>query len=248
MKTVIIDDKAAIRQTVKLLLDTYAAGEFEVVGEADSVASGLACITEHEPELVLLDVEMEDGTGFDLLVQLQDPTFKVVFITAHDGYALKAFRFSAVDYILKPIVPSDFIKALNKAKESWSLSMNQQSIGNLLTNRQKKAENQQFLLSDADNIFLVKKEEIIRCEAAGNYTIFFLTKDRKITVSRNLKEYIELLDSDDFFRAHKSHFINLKQFDRLEKKDGGIIHMQDGSTLPVAVRRKDLLLEALSRL
>lgn len=248
MRTVIIDDKKPIRDSINVLLEKYTKGEFEVVGEAFGVASGLECIKQHDPELVLLDIEMQDGTGFDLLAQIADPTFKVIFITAHDGYALQAFRFSATDYILKPIVPSDFMEALNKAKQSSSSKTNRQSIKTLLANKHTDTENQQILLSDADNIFLIKKEEIIRCEASGNYTIFFLTQNRQITVSRNLKEYIEILRGKYFFRPHKSHYINLRQFSKLEKKDGGTIYMQDGSTLPVAVRRKDLLLEALTKL
>lgn len=229
---------------MKLLLNTHAP-EIEILGEAESVKSGLEAIEQHNPELILLDVEMEDGTGFDLLSQCPKPKFKVIFITAHDDYALRAIKFSALDYLLKPVDSTELKNALEKAKQQVSEERNALSISTLVHNQNEKQENQKLVLSDSEKIYLVSKHEIIRCQSEGNYTKFFLTNNRELLISKTMKEYIKLLEGKQFFRTHQSHLINLEHFSHYEKADGGTVYMKDGSFLPVAVRRKDLLMEAL---
>jgi len=244
MRTIIIDDKIAIRASLKMLLALYTP-EVVLIGEADGVQTGLKCIQEHQPDLVLLDVEMEDGLGFDLLALCKEINFKVIFVTAHDAYAIKAFKYSAIDYLLKPVDPDELVKAIKKAQTQLSTHQQQLAFHTLQHNRQVKGQQHRLLLSDADHVYLVGIEEIVRCQSAGNYTQFHLTDKRSILVSKTMKEYANLLEDANFFRAHQSHLINLAHFNKYEKKDGGIVHMKDGSTLPVAIRRKERLFEVL---
>lgn len=224
------------------------ASDMEVIGEADGVRAGLKSLEQHKPDLLLLDVEMADGTGFDLLAMYGELDFKVIFVTGHDAYAIKAFKFSAIDYLLKPVDPEELIKAIQKAKKSLNLEEQRMQVSTLVDNKGKPSADQKILLKDTENVYLVEVKDIIRCESETNYTKFFLSDGRKLTISKTLKEYDNLFEEQSFFRAHQSHLINLQHFDRYEKKEGGIVHMKDGSTLPVAVRKKEALLQALGGL
>ena len=245
MRTILIDDEQLARDKTRLLLETYAS-DVQIIAEADGVQAGLKCIQDHQPELVLLDIEMNDGTGFDLLQKCPEINFKVIFITSHDAFAIRAFRVSAIDYLLKPIDIDDLLEALKKAKEEiHSTQISALSIQTLLQNQQKKSRNEKLVLSDAENIYLIEQSEIIRCQSEGNYTKFFLTENRNILIAKTLKTYIDLLDGKYFFRSHRSHLINLQHFQKYEKKEGGSIHLKDGSCVPIATGRKDHLMTAL---
>ncbi|MEP3387155.1 MAG: LytTR family DNA-binding domain-containing protein [Reichenbachiella sp.] len=247
MRIVLIDDDATVRENLRLLLKIYAP-ESSVVGEASGVQSGLDCIRSNKPDLVLLDVEMKDGSGFDLLSLYKDIDFKLIFVTGHNEYAIKAFKYSAIDYVLKPVDPDDLQAALLKASEVHDVQEQRLRVSNLVQNKSLEARKRKILLKDAETVYLVLVSDIIRCESEANYTIFYLLDKRKIMVSKTLKEFDQLFEGQSFFRAHQSHLINLNHFDRYEKKEGGIIHMKDGSTLPVAVRKKEALLSVLSQL
>lgn len=224
------------------------ASDCEVIAEANGVKAGLECLKLNKPDLLLLDVEMQDGTGFDLLAMYGELDFKVIFVTGHDAYAIKAFKFSAIDYLLKPVDPEELIKAIQKAKNALTLDEQNVSVSTLVDNKAKSASDQKILLKDTENVYLIEVKDIIRCESETNYTKFFLVDGRKLTISKTLKEYDSLFEDQSFFRAHQSHLINLIHFDRYEKKEGGIVHMKDGSTLPVAVRKKEALMQALGNL
>ncbi len=245
MKTVIIDDQAATRSKLKKLLAVHAP-QLELIGEAESVATGNILLQQVEPELLLLDVEMGDGTGFDLLAQLSEINFKVVFITAHDGFAIRAFKYSAIDYILKPVDPEDLKRAIERAQANQTPKSSSKNIEVLLSNQQQ-AE-QKLLLNDADNVYLVNQNDVVRLESESNYTRFYLTNGQVVLIARTLKEFAEVLVAPLFFRPHRSHLINLNHFGRLDKKNGGTIYMRDGSSLPVATRKKEQLIEALRSL
>jgi two-component system, LytTR family, response regulator len=244
MRIVLIDDDQTIRENLTTLLSIYAP-ECTIVGEADSVKNGLEKIREFKPELVLLDVRLKDGTGFDLLSFYGKLDFKVVFVTGHDGYAIKAFKFSAIDYILKPVDPDDLVSALNKVKQIGDTKEQNLKVANLVQNKRLDSEEQKIILKDSETVYLVAVNDIIRCESETNYTRFYLVDGRVLMVSKTLKEYDTLFEDQSFFRAHQSHLINLRHFDRFEKKDGGQVFMKDGSTLPVAVRKKESLMMAL---
>ncbi|WKK82209.2 LytR/AlgR family response regulator transcription factor [Marivirga arenosa] len=247
MRTVIIDDNEPTRKKIKTLLSLYTP-EIDIIGEADGVETGFKCINNTKPELVLLDIEMGDGTGFDLLNLYKNPEFVVVFITAHDGYAIRAFQSSAIGYILKPIDSSNLIDTINKAKEQSTLLNNELTIQTLLKNTKSNKKLEKLILSDAENFYLIDISDVIRCESESNYTRFHLVDNQRILIAKTMKSYEEILEANGFFRVHRSHLINLNYFTRLDKKDGGTIFLKDGSDVPLATRRKNLLIEALSKL
>ena len=247
MRIVLIDDDQVVRQNLKTLLSIFSP-ESEIVGEASGVREGLICIKENKPDLVMLDVEMKDGTGFDLLSFYGTADFKVIFVTGHNGYALKAFKFSALDYLLKPVDPMDLVAAIEKMANAMDGTELNLKIANHNNNQKSEIVDQTIVLKDTETVYLVRLADIIRCESEGNYTKFFLANGRKLTITKTLKEYNSLFEGTSFFRAHQSHLINLRHFDRYEKREGGIVYMKDGSTLPVAVRKKESLMLALETL
>ncbi|HYG04507.1 MAG TPA: LytTR family DNA-binding domain-containing protein [Chryseosolibacter sp.] len=247
MRIVLVDDDFVIRDNLKTMLSIYAP-DTHVVGEADGVKAGIACIKENRPDVVLLDVEMKDGTGFDLLSFYGPLDFKVIFVTGYDAYAVKAFKFSAVDYILKPVDPVELSAALQKAKLARDQNEQQIGIANLVQNNRTDRLGKKIVLKDSETVYLVAIRDIIRCESETNYTRFYLLDGRVLMISRTLKEFDLLFEDHGFYRAHQSHLINLHHFDRYEKKDGGSVFMKDGSALPVAIRKKEALMSELERL
>lgn len=247
MRVVLVDDEQNIRETVRALLNIYAP-DVEIVAEANGVKAGILTIKEHKPDLVLLDVEMKDGTGFDLLSLYGIVDFQVIFITGHDAFAIKAFKFSALDYVLKPVDPDDLIKALEKARDNHSSIENDLKIKSLMQNQKDEPQRQKIILKDSKSIFVIEIKDIIRCQSENNYTKFFIQDGREILVSNTLKEYENLFTGHPFFRAHQSHLINMIHLDRFDKRDGGYVVMKNGDDIPVAVRKKESLLEAINKL
>lgn len=247
MRIVLVDDDSVIRENLKTMLSIYSP-QSQVIAEADGVKAGMTCIREHKPDLVLLDVEMKDGTGFDLLSFYGQLDFKVIFVTGHDAYAIRAFKISAIDYVLKPVDPQDLVSALEKAAGLVDRNEQQIKVANLVQNNREDLSSQKIILKDAETVYLVAVKDIVRCASETNYTRFFLTDGRVVMVSKTLKEYDTLFEGQNFFRAHQSHLINLLHFDRYEKKEGGTVFMKDGSSLPVAVRKKESLFTALENL
>ncbi len=241
-KAVIIDDEKNGRNTLNSLLTKYCP-EIEIIGEAFDVNSGIEVIEELNPDIVFLDVEMPDGTGFDLLSQIGDIEFEVIFVTAYDKYAVRAFQFSAVDYLLKPVNPNLLVTAVGKIKDNSEVKLLSEKIDTLLGNTKKLDK---IVLHTAEGIHVVKIENIIRCTADDYYTIFHLKDNSKITVSITLKEYAESLEDFNFFRTHQSHLVNLDYVDRYVNTEGGYLVMQNGDTVEVSRRKKKLLIEALT--
>ncbi|MGL1886236.1 MAG: LytTR family DNA-binding domain-containing protein [Reichenbachiella sp.] len=244
MRAVLVDDDISVIENLKTLLSIYFP-EVEVVDFAQGVKTGIACIKKNKPDLVLLDVEMQDGTGFDLLALYGDIDFQLIFVTGHNGFAIKAFKYSALDYVLKPVDPEDLSSAIEKAKVATSQEQ-QIKVNSFVQNQSAADPDKKIVLKDSEAVYLVTINDIVRCESDGNYTNFYLVDGRKLTISKTLKEYDSMFKRSFFFRAHQSHLINLHHFDRMVKKDGGIVYMKDGSELPVAVRKKDALMTALS--
>ena len=247
LRTIIIDDEQSVRKTLEKLLARNCPN-VKLVAEADGVNSGIETIRKYHPDLILLDIKMDDGTGFDLLKQLEPVDFKVIFITAYDQYAIKAIKFSALDYLLKPVDPEDLTEAINKAEKLVVNELNQQLNTleeNMLTQEKSKKK---IILKTFDNIYLVKLIDIVYCESNDNYTNFHLLGDKKILVSNTLKDYDEMLSEYGFFRAHKSYLVNLMHIDRFEKADGGSVVLNNEIKIPVASRKKDQLLEMLHKI
>ncbi|MCF8369258.1 MAG: LytTR family DNA-binding domain-containing protein [Bacteroidales bacterium] len=245
MKIVIIDDEDRARKSIADLIK-LTNHNLQLVGEGNDVKSGIHVIKAQKPELVLLDINMPDGTGFDLLKSFEIIDFKVIFITAYEEFAIKAFEFSALDYILKPVDPAKLVDALNKAKQLVDQENINLKLNALFANLENSGSGiKKLILKTAESIYIVSTSDIIRCESDSGYTNFFLVDGKKILVSRNLKDYEDMLNGFGFFRIHQSHLINLKYIDHYSKIEGGAVIMKDNSTIPVSRRKKDAFLKLL---
>jgi len=245
IKAVIIDDIKNSRITLADDLNTYCP-EIRVEGEADGVKTGVELIRRVKPDIVFLDIELEDGTGFDILDSFDKIDFKIIFITGLDSYGIKAIKFSALDYLLKPVDPDDLVKAINKFKESEMRYDIKSNVDYLLENiRGVKPKFKRLALNSADKVNMVNIDDIIRCESQSNYTLFYLRGGEQILVTKSLKEYENLLEEYSFIRVHHSHLINLNYLKEYVKTDGGYAVMTDKSNVPVSVRKRDNLLREL---
>lgn len=248
MRIVIVDDEKKVRQTLGHILSMYYPKAM-VVAEADTVQSAITEIEKHKPQVVLLDINLHDKTGFDLLQQIQPISFKIIFITAYQEYAVQAFKFSALDYLLKPVNPDELVLALEKAEQELKKEEYNTQLHTFISNLgATPRENKRIILKTQDSLHVINANEIVRCEADRNYTRFFILGKKEILVSETLKEYEDMLVPLGFFRAHHSHLVNLAHIERFEKRDGGSLIMKDGSNVPVAVRKKDQLMELLQKL
>ena len=240
-RTIIIDDEQDCRETLRTYL-TSLFDDIEIVAEGDGVEKGYSIIQKHKPELVFLDIQLIDGSGFDLLKRIRNIDFSLIFVTAYDEYAIRAFNFSALDYILKPIDPDLLVQAVEKFRNKKDAESLQKRIFNLLSS-QKTIE--KIALPSMEGYFFVKIDNIIRCESDGSYTKFFFLSGDSIMVSRSLKEYDEVLSFQGFCRVHQSHLINLKYVKQYRKGEGGVVILEDNSEIDVARRRKDDFLKAM---
>ena len=245
MRVVIIEDEINVREGFIKLLCSYCP-EVHIVGVADSVESGIEIINTTEFDLLFLDINLPDGSGFDLMYRLKAIDFKLIFVTAYGKYAIDAFKLSAVDYLLKPVSPDLLLKAIEKAKFSiqQTISINRVELLESNLNRPNDQENK-IILKDQDSLHLVQISEIIYCHAEGSYTSFVLTDGRKVMTSTNLKEYEQLLLPYNFLRCHHSYLVNLNHVVALKKQDGGYLETSDKSQIPISIRKKATLIEKL---
>jgi len=245
MKAIIIDDEKNCLELTLNLLQQYCP-QVQVISVATSVEEGYAAITKVKPELVFLDVQMQDGTGFDLLNCFVSVDFKIIFTTAHHEFALDAFKRSAIDYLLKPLSPPDIIQAVSKAEKFLLADDWNTQIKTLLGNvSQPLRQRQKIVLKTFERIYSLHLHEIIRLHSEGSYTEVYLKDGKKIVVSRLLKEFDELLSKDGFIRVHQSHLINEDFIFCFEKSENSIT-MKDNSVVPVSVRKKEQLLSLLN--
>lgn len=242
--SVIIDDETMNTRILKKMLADFCP-QVNVVAEAKDVQQGISVINQYKPALVFLDIEMPYGNAFDLLDELMPVSFEIIFITAFNEYALKAFRYSALDYLLKPVNINELKMAVERAGERVNSKNINSQLNNLLQNLHKKNEAiQKIALPSKDGLLFIAIEDIYRCEASGSYTYIYTRKEGKNISSKSIKEYEELLPGDIFFRIHHSHLVNLKEIKKYHRGRGGYVEMKDGALIDVAVRRKD---EFLSR-
>lgn len=247
LRAVIIDDIDSIRAKNIEMIKAHCPN-VAVIGQAHDVKSGVALIREILPELVFLDVEMPDGTGFDLLQKLHPFTFKVIFITGFQDFAIRAFRFSAIDYLLKPVDTHELVEAVKKAEASINKEYLELKLNTLFSNLEQPKESQKLILKTADKIYSVNIQDIVNCESDKNYTTFNFINAPKLVVSTTLKEYETLLKPFNFFRAHQSHLINMRFFDHFIKADGGnTIVMKNQQQIPLATRKKEDFLALINK-
>jgi two-component system LytT family response regulator len=248
LRIAVVDDRPENRIALKGILKRISGIQLSMVGEAENVATAVQLIEDTHPNVVLLDVEMPDGTGFDVLDKVQFREFQTIFVTAHNQYAVQAFRFSAVDYLLKPVDPLDLQNALVSVDQSNQLKQNQEAVQALLENvKEPNNPQKRLVLRDTDTIHLVHLNEIVRCASENNYTLFHLSDGRQVMVTKTLKEYDSLLSDGPFFRSHQSHLVNLDYFIKLNKKDS-LMELKNGDLIPVSARRKDQLIAKIHEL
>jgi two-component system LytT family response regulator len=248
LRAVVIDDIETIRKR-HLTIIKASCPNISIIGQADSVESGIKLITQLSPDIVFLDVEMPDGTGFDLLQKLKPFSFKVIFITGYEDFAIRAFRFSAIDYLLKPLDANHLVEAVKKAEDSMGKEVFDMKLNNLFSNLERPKNLQKLILKTSDKIYSVNIQDVVNCESDKNYTTFNFINAPKLIVSTNLKEYEAMLSPHNFFRTHQSHLINMAYFDHFIKTDGGnTIVMKNKTTIPLSVRKKEEFLVLLENI
>lgn len=246
IKAVIIDDEKDARFLLRNMIEKKMGSKIEVIGEADDVGPGIELVLELQPDLVFLDVQMKSGTGFNLLEQINDVNFEVIFITAYNEYAIEAFKFSAFGYLLKPIKSSELESIVEKLQKQFDEKDKDVSkkVKVLVENYGSKGEIQKLIVANVEGFKVLNIESILRLEGDRNYSHFILTDGSKVTTSKNLKEYEELLLDYGFYRIHQSTIVSLRHITGYIKGDGGYVEMPDGTSHKVSRNRKS---EFLSR-
>lgn len=246
IKAIIIDDIEQARVTLIKDLQVYAP-DVTIIGEANGVVEGAKLLKSTCPDVLFLDIQMQDGSGFDLLDILKEIPFKIIFITASDAHAIKAFRYAAIDYLLKPVDPDELIAALDKFRNQ-KLNENEKYklLNESLKNNHKPHE--RLALHTQDKIHIVNIHDIIRCVSNVNYTEFYFQNGKKLLVTKTLKDFEDLLCDQGFYRVHQSHLINTKYIKEFIKTDGGYLLMNDGSNIPVSTRKRPEVMKMLEEL
>ena len=244
MKAIIVEDQQDIREELEMMIAQHCS-EVALAGTAFSVVSAVKLIREEKPELVFLDIELPDGTGFDVL-DMADQPVKVIFITGSDEYAIRAFRYAALDYLLKPVDPEELVEAVERAKQGFTLDDERMKIYRTSAAGGKMPD--RIALHTADKIHFIEISDIMRCMADGNYTRFYLKGNKVLLVAKTLKDYDKLLENSDFLRVHQSHLVNMKHVREYIKSDGGYLVMQDGAKVPVSTRKKSEVFEKIDKL
>lgn len=244
IRTVIVEDEVNSRKALENMLNFYF-NFIDVVGMAGTVKEGVALIKEQKPELLLLDVHLPDGTGFDLIKKVKWHDFKLVFITAHNEYALKAIKLSALDYILKPVNPGDITAAISKVQEAIEKEEQiQLKLDACVENIKATDYNKKIILNTSSNLFVVEVNQLVRCEASENYTQVFVKGKDNIMMAKTLKEFEEILSTYGFFRTHQSHLINIHYVDVFDKSNN-VVLLKTGERIPISTRKRESFLKAL---
>ena len=248
LKAIIVEDEKHSRETLRNLLEEFCAG-VKVIGMAGSVKEAVATISSLSPDVVFLDIELQTGTGFDVLNQLPNLNFEVIFTTAFEQYAIKAVKFSSLDYLLKPIDLEELQNAIEKAKKIKDQAVYKKQLETLMLNlKQQQPKLNKICLGTADGFEFINVNSILYCKAEGSYTAFILNDNSKLLVSKHLKEYEGLLLEQDFMRVHNSFLINLKEVKKFIKSDGGYIIMSNNDTVSISRSKKEDFIQVMASL
>jgi two-component system LytT family response regulator len=248
IKAIIIEDNPELRATNRKLLADYFV-EVEVVGEADSVDSGYKLIQQLKPHLLLLDIEINGGTGFQLLQKLKPYDFKVIFITGFNEYAMKAIKFHAIDYILKPVNATEFQVAVQSTLDLIEKDLSTKEQNEIfLQSLNQNFGTSKIMLRTLNALHLVKINDILYCKSDNSYTTFYLKEGEKIMVSKGIVFYDEIHSEAGYFRPHQSFLVNLRHVKRLDKTDGGFVVLDSGAEIPISSRRKKSLIQMLEKM
>lgn len=244
LRAVIIEDEKHSRETLKNLLSEYCEGVI-VEGEANSVSSGIEIIETLQPDVVFLDIELQTGTGFEVLRGVSKVNFETIFTTAFEHYAIQAIKLSSIDYLLKPISIEDLQEAVKKCQNKRNEHQYKMQMDVLLNQLSKKETDKNICLSTSEGMEFVKESDILFCKANGSYTDFRLINGKNILVSKHLKEYEDLLPTDKFMRVHNSYLVNLKEVKKFVKSEGGYILMNDDSIVSISPKKRDEFMDRM---
>jgi two-component system, LytTR family, response regulator len=253
LSAVIIEDETRYLSAFKTTLQS-AYPEVKLKGDAGSIVTARELINRENPDIVFLDIQLADGSAFELLKQLESDhekrtrPLRIIFTTGHNEFAIKAFRFSAVDYLLKPIVKEELTEAIDKAKMLIQTQGAEKQYKVLLDNVAKPDSDKKICLSTSGEMRICEVSDILRCEAEHNYTTFYFVGQKPLMISKTIKEYEDMLREHGFERIHQSHLVNLKYVKSYLKKEGGFLLMTNGDEVPIARRKKDQVLEKLKHL
>lgn len=249
LKAIIIDDEEKARVNLQNLLEEFCPN-VRVVGSIGELKDFKQIEISEAIDLVFLDIEMKGESGFDLLEQFEDDIdFEIIFVTAHHEYAIKAFKFSATDYLLKPINIKELVEAVQKVQNKHNKNFTKERLELLVKNLSPRdSKYDKIVLPTLDGLSFVRVNDIIRCESEDNYTAFYFTDGKKNVVSKTIKYFEDMLEEHQFFRIHRSHIINLNYIAKYIKGDGGYVEMTDGSSVIVSRRKKDAFLRIFDAL
>lgn len=248
IKVIIVDDEQHCIDRLKSLFLTKFAEKLKLVGTASSVLSSYDLIVQEKPDLIFLDVQLNELTGFDLLSKFDKLSFDVIFTTAYEKYAVKAFKFSAIGYLLKPVDIDDLKLAIDKFSDTIEQKDYKQKFDLLYANfKQLSLHDKKIAVPTLSGIEFIPVSSIIRCESDINYTTLYLTEKTKLVVAKTLKEFEELLTEYNFFRVHNSHLINLSFIKSYNKGKGGTVQLTDGSEVEVSTRRKEAFISKVMK-
>jgi len=243
LNAVIIDDEQHCQNRIVKLLENYHS-VIQVVGQFEQVESAYGGMLKLQPDVIFLDVHLKDKTGFDLLRLFDEIAFEIIFTTAYDKYAINAFKFSAMDYLLKPIDSEEFGRVIAKLEKKASVKNLEAKMATLFHNLESaNPQPKRIAIPTVDGFTYLQIENIVRCHADVNYTHLYTKSDEKFTVARTLKSFEELLTPHNFLRVHNSHLINLACVSKYTKGKGGYITMTDGVEVEVSVRKKEIFLK-----
>ena len=245
INALLIDDEKHSLDSLQIELSMHCP-QVEVLEKCKGAKAGLHGIRSLKPDLIFLDIEMPGMNGFELLKQLDDIDFEIIFTTAYDEFAIQAFKVSAMDYLLKPIDPEELVAAVGKVEEKRRQSVSKEHVEMLLTNMRGGSDGfTKIALPSSEGLDFINVKDILHCEADGNYTTVNTTSGDRYIISRTLKEFEEMLASPDFFRTHQSHLVNLNHIKKYIRGSGGELVLQDGTHVQVARARKELLMSRI---
>lgn len=242
---VIIDDEQDAREVVRSLLNDLCP-DIQVLGEAEDVPSGIELIRKAQPNVVLLDIQMGNNTGFELLDQFGAPGFQVIFYTAYDQFALKAIKYAALDYLVKPIDPKELVKAMERARLNlFKEQFSQLQIRQLIKARRTKTI-EKITLHTTEGLVFLRLKDILYLQSDVNYTQFFTSNNEKVMVSKTLKYFEEILPKEDFCRVHQSYILNVHSVRKVLREDGGYALLENGKKIPISRRKKETFLKLIT--
>ncbi|MCB2218746.1 MAG: LytTR family DNA-binding domain-containing protein [Bacteroidetes bacterium] len=243
---IFIGDNDTSLQTAINTIDNYVPN-VSFAGSAKDIKSGIGIVNELEPDLVILDIKLKDGSGFELIDHFEKPDFKIIFISSYSDYAIKAIKYGAVDYLLKPLKEEELAQAIRKADDlvRYEEKLQAKALGTSINELNKS---HRLVLKSMDQVHVVDISDIVHIEADGNYSTFYLLDGRKIVITKSIKEFETQLLDNGFHRIHKSHIVNINRMNYFDKADGGTLVMCNGDEVPVASRKRDMLMELFDNL